>query len=58
MLITGAPHSAAKRIACFRYSTPISGLQSGVWADSPESLMPAFSQARRMRSGSSSIETL
>ncbi len=58
MLTTGAPHSAAKRIACFRYSVLISGLHSGVWAEKPDSLTPAFSQARRIRSGSSSIETL
>ena len=58
VLTTGAPHSAAKRIACLRYSVPISGLQSGVCAERPESLTPAFSQARRMRKGSSSIDTL
>ena len=41
LLTTGAPHSAAKRIACLRYSVPISGRTSGVCADSPDSFTPA-----------------
>ena len=45
-------------MACLRYSVPISGLHRGVWDDRPESFTPARWQARLMRSGSSSIETL
>jgi hypothetical protein len=58
VLTTGAPHSAAKRMACLRYSTLISGLHSGVCVERPERFTPALSQARLMRSGSSSVETL
>ena len=58
VLTTGAPHSAAKRTACLRYSTLISGLHSGQCALNPESFTPAASQARVTRRGSSSIETL
>jgi len=58
VLTTGAPHSAAKRIACLRYSVLISGLHSGQCAEKPDSFTPAFSQARRTRQGSSSMETL
>jgi hypothetical protein len=35
-------------MACFRYSVPISGLVSGVWAERPESLMPAARHAQRV----------
>jgi len=49
VLTTGAPHSAAKRTACFRYSVPISGFVSGVWAERPDSLIRAASAARRVR---------
>jgi len=43
---TGAPHSAAKRMACLRYSTLISGLISGQCDERPDNFTPDFAQAR------------
>jgi hypothetical protein len=54
---TGAPNTAAKRIAFSRYGTLISGRISGVCALNPEAFTPWRSSTSRISSGSSSIET-
>ena len=46
-MTTGAPHSAAKRIACLRYSVPISGLSAHTPITKPEIGVEYLKQAIR-----------